>query len=264
MSLRRGGRVAEDARLESGYTERYRGFESLPHRHTKTAPSGRFFYGAEVRVRSLVGFDRSSGTIGTAAGAPQGQGTWMCPGISLPHRHTKTAPSGRFFYGAEVRVRSLVGFDRSSGTIGTAAGAPQGQGTWMCPGISLPHRHTKTAPSGRFFYGAEVRVRSLVGFDRSSGTIGTAAGAPQGLGTWMCTGISLPHRHTKTAPSGRFFDGAEVRVRSLVGFGRSSGAIGSAAGAPQGQGTWMCPGISLPHRHTKTAPSGRFFLWRRG
>src|SRR5690625_2147912 len=64
MSLRRGGRVAEDARLESGYTERYRGFESLPHRHTKTAPSGRFFYGAEVRVRSLVGFGRSSGTIG--------------------------------------------------------------------------------------------------------------------------------------------------------------------------------------------------------
>src|SRR5690625_1284551 len=118
MSLRRGGRVAEGARLESGYTERYRGFESLPHRHTKTAPSGRFFYGAEVRVRSLVGFDRSSGTIGTAAGAPQGQGTWMCPGISLPHRHTKTAPSGRFFYGAEVRVRSLVGFGRSSGTIG--------------------------------------------------------------------------------------------------------------------------------------------------
>ena len=58
----------------------------------------------------------------------------------------KTAPSGRFFYGGEGRVRPLAGFDRSSGTIGTAAGAPQGQGTWMCPGISLPHRHIKNRP----------------------------------------------------------------------------------------------------------------------
>src|SRR5690625_7864354 len=96
MSLRRGGRVAEDARLESGYTERYRGFESLPHRHTKTAPSGRNFYGAEVRVRYLVGFDRPSGTIGTAAREPPGPGTGMSCCTSLPHRQPNTATRGRF------------------------------------------------------------------------------------------------------------------------------------------------------------------------
>src|SRR5690625_7277885 len=97
MSLRRGGRVAEDARLESGYTERYRGFESLPHRHTKTAPSGRLFYGAAGRVRSLVGFGRPSGTPGTAAGAPQREGTWKCPDVSLPDRQPETATRGRLF-----------------------------------------------------------------------------------------------------------------------------------------------------------------------
>ena len=33
-ALRRGGRAVEGARLESVYTETYRGFESLPLRHT--------------------------------------------------------------------------------------------------------------------------------------------------------------------------------------------------------------------------------------
>src|SRR5690625_6148144 len=102
-------------------------------------------------VSLLAGRDRTAGTIVTAEGAPQGQVTWKWLGISLPLRHTKTAPSEQFFYGEVGRVRSLAGFDRSSGTIGTAEGAPQGQGTWKCPGISLPLRHTKTAPSGRFF-----------------------------------------------------------------------------------------------------------------
>ena len=37
--------MAEGARLESVYTERYRGFESLPHRHLKPLLyQGRFFY----------------------------------------------------------------------------------------------------------------------------------------------------------------------------------------------------------------------------
>ena len=44
----RGVRVAEGARLESVYTARYRGFESLSLRHNTKGPvfRGLFYYGA--------------------------------------------------------------------------------------------------------------------------------------------------------------------------------------------------------------------------
>ena len=57
--FRRGGGVAERARLESVYTLiAYRGFESLSlrHIHKKTGPSGLFFYGcgAEAGLEPIV------------------------------------------------------------------------------------------------------------------------------------------------------------------------------------------------------------------
>ncbi len=58
--------MAEGARLESVYTERYRGFESLPHRHLiqnekASVNTGAFLYlkYQTGRVRTLVGSTRA-------------------------------------------------------------------------------------------------------------------------------------------------------------------------------------------------------------
>ena len=81
---RRGVRAVEGARLESVYIERYRGFESLPLRHTKKGPHGPFFVWRRGRFDSVPRFDKSAGQpiwalrlAATVRSAAQDRAPWM-------------------------------------------------------------------------------------------------------------------------------------------------------------------------------------------